>query len=337
MNTRETFGHMPDGAGVERVTIRGGGLTANILTYGSVLQDLRLDGHAPSLVLGFNDLGSYLEHSRYFGATAGRCANRIGGAAFSLNGTDYRLDANFLGKHHLHGGSRGVGKRSWAFTEVSTSAAELSIALQDGEMGYPGSMTVTVRYSLLPGGVLDVAFAARTDRPTLCNLAHHSYFNLDGGDTILDHDLRIDADAYLPVDGELIPTGEVRAVEGTPFDFRTPRPIRQVSGQGVLDHNFCLSDRRGALRTVGRLSSRRSGVAMDIRTTEPGLQVYDGGGTTAPVPGLDGRVMCAHAGVAIEPQVWPDAIHNPAFPQAVLNPGEAYRQQTQFVFTRGNP
>jgi len=328
---------MPDGAAVERVVIHGGGLTANVLTYGSVLQDLRLEGHAPPLVLGFPDLGRYLEHSRYYGATAGRCANRIANAAFSLNGEDYRLDANFLGKHHLHGGGRGIGKRLWTLTEVTDATAELSIALHDGEMGYPGAMSVSVRYSLLPGGALDVVFTAQTDRLTLCNLAHHSYFNLDGGETILDHDLRIDADAYLPVDGELIPTGEVRTVEGTPFDFRKPRPIQQVSGQGVLDHNFCLSRQRGALRSVGRLSSHRSGVEMDIRTTEPGLQVYDGHNTTAPVPGLDGRVMCGYAGVAIEPQVWPNAIHNPTFPQAILHPGETYRQHSQFVFTKGRP
>lgn len=329
---REVFGHMPDGTTVERVTLRGGGLTARILNYGTVLQDLRLDGHAPPLVLGFERFADYLAHSRYFGATAGRCANRIAGAAFALDGQDYRVDPNFLGKHHLHGGSLSIGKRAWMFDTVTETSASLAIRLEDGEMGYPGGMDIVVHYAVFAEGVLDIRMTAQTDKATLCNLAHHSYFNLDGRADILGHRLRVDADHYLPVDQELIPTGDVAPVEGTPFDLRAGPVLQQVCGAVRLDHNFCVARARGPLREIAVLSA--GGLSMTVNSTEPGLQVYDAAPLNVPVPGLDGRMMQAHAGIALEPQVWPDAIHHPAWPQAVLRPGERYQQQTQFVFKR---
>ena len=327
---REMFGAMPDGRPIERVTLHGGGLTAKILTYGSVLQDLRLEGHAPPLVLGFDRFEDYPPHSRYFGATAGRCANRIANAAFALDGVDHRLDPNFLGKHHLHGGSQGIGKRVWSFAAVEDDSATLTIDLADGEMGYPGAMTVTVRFALLSGGVFDIRMRATTDRPTLCNLAHHSYFNLSGEGTILNHRLQIAADHYLPVDDELIPTGAPAAVAGTAFDFRDGALLGTACGAARIDHNFCLSDARMPIRDVASLTG--GGVTMRVRTTEPGLQVFDGAPLDLPVPGHGGRPIGPHAGIAIEPQVWPDAIHHPGWPQAILRPGEAYDQHTQFVF-----
>ncbi|MCT8329277.1 aldose epimerase family protein [Albidovulum sediminis] len=328
----ELFGKMPDGMPVERVTIRGGGLTASVLTWGAVLQDLRLDGHAPPLVLGFDGFEDYPAHSRYFGATAGRCANRIAGAAFTLEGVEHRLEANFLGRHQLHGGSAGFGKRLWTVEEAGADHATLRIDSADGDMGFPGALSARVRFALEAGGVLDIRMTASADRPTLCNLAHHSYFNLSGEPDILNHRLRVAADHYLPVDADLIPTGQVAPVEGTPFDLRAGARLGDVTARTRLDHNFCLGPARVPIREVAEL--RGGDVAMRVLTTEPGVQVFDGAPLQVPVPGLDGRRMGAHAGIALEPQVWPDAIHHPDWPQPILRPGETYRQHTQFVFSR---
>ncbi|RME14526.1 MAG: galactose mutarotase, partial [Alphaproteobacteria bacterium] len=240
----ETFGTTPDGGAVHRVTLTGGGLTARLLTYGAVLQDLRLEGHAPPLVLGFADFAPYLTHSPYFGAIAGRCANRIANGHLEIDGKSFALDRNFLGKHTLHGGAGGMGKLLWTLTDHAASSATFEISLPDGHMGFPGNLTARVKFSLLAGGVLDIRMSAETDAPTLCNLAHHSYFNLDGGPSIADHRLKIAADSYLPVDDELIPTGEVAPVAGTRFDFRTPTPVGRAF---PLDHNFCLSTARAPL------------------------------------------------------------------------------------------
>lgn len=328
----EDFGQMPDGTPVQRIRLIGGGLTAHVLTYGTVLQDLRLEGHAAPLVLGFADFPSYLKHSRYFGATAGRCANRIRDGHLELDGQTYQLDRNFLGKHALHGGAVSMGKQLWTLEDHAMDWAAFSIVLEDGHMGYPGRLKARVTYALLPGGVLDVQMEATTDAPTLCNMAHHSYWCLDDSGSAADHLLQVEADHYLPVDEELIPTGEVAAVAGTGFDFRTAAPVSQVGS--LFDHNFCLSRQRGLIRPVALLRSAASGVGLELRTTEPGLQVYDGAKLDIPVPGLDGQKMGAHAGIAIEPQVWPDAPNNPDFPQAVLRPGETYRQHSQFKISK---
>ncbi|MFT4650096.1 MAG: aldose 1-epimerase [Gammaproteobacteria bacterium] len=329
-----SFGEMPDGTKVERVSLSAGPLSAEVLTYGSVLQDLRLEGHVPSLVLGFERLEHYLAHSPYFGATAGRCANRIRDGRLEVDSMAYQLDQNFLERHHLHGGSAGVGKRIWNIEAIASDQVTLSIELADGEMGYPGKMDIGLTYRLLPEGVLDINLRATTDKTTLCNLAHHSYFNLDGSANILEHFLRIKADAYTQVDKELIPTGEITEVTDSDFDFRQIKPIGSESKQNDIDHNFCLSSHRQKIRTVAELMSPISGISMEIRTTEAGLQVYDGARINPPVGGLDGREMAAYAGIALEPQVWPDAIHHRHFPQAMLHPEETYHQHTQYAFSR---
>lgn len=327
----EAFGTMPDGTQVERIQIMGGGLKASVLTYGAVIQDLRLEGHNAPLVLGFPEFPPYLTRSPYFGAMAGRCANRIRNGHLALDGNTYQLDQNFIEKHLLHGGANGVGKQCWTIEEFTEDRVCLGIRLADGHMGFPGNLTAFVTYAVLGSGTLDIRITAKTDAPTLCNFAHHSYFNLDGGDTISDHLLTIDAEHYLPVDEELIPTGDIRPVTGTPFDFRTAARIGQSH---PLDHNFCLSTSRENLRKVARLESTKSGVAMDCLTTEPGLQVYDGTNIDIPVPGLAGKPMGRYAGAALEPQIWPDANHHLDFPSAVLRPGETYEQHTQYVFSR---
>ena len=327
------FGALADGRPVERLRISGGGLTADVLTYGTVIQNLCLEGHDKPLVLGFPEFAPYLTHSPYFGATAGRCANRIRDGHLELAGKTYRLDTNFLGKHSLHGGLVSMGKRLWAVDNHSAASVTFAITLEDGEMGYPGQLDATVTYSLCEGGILDVVMRAQTDAPTLCNMAHHSYFNL-GSDHVGTYLMRIAADAYLPVDDELIPTGEIRPIDGTGMDFREYQPVGDGS---PIDHNFCLAKARGAIRPVAWLADQKSGVSLEVRTTEPGLQVYDSSRVNIAVPGLGGAKMGAYCGIALEPQVWPDANHHPAFPQAVLLPGEDYVQHTQYVFTKDTP
>ncbi len=337
------FGYLPDGQPVHRITLSGHGLTATILDYGAIVQDLRLQGHQPALVLGFHQLDDYLQHSPYFGAIAGRCANRIRDGLVQLDGQRFELDRNFLGKHCLHGGSVGMGKRLWRLDDTTTTAVTLTISLADGDMGFPGNLTARVTYQLMPGGTLDIVMEATTDQLTLCNLAHHSYFNLDGSSSILDHRLQVLAQHYNPVDGELIPTGEIRPVADTQMDLRQQQALVETGDEGrtagrrLLDHNFCLSRQRAALRHVATLASPLSGVSMRLHTTEPGLQIYTGGKINCPVPGLDGMVMGANSGIAMEPQTWPDGIHQPQFPQATLQPGEQYLQHTQYIFDKEQP
>jgi len=335
----EAFGETDDGEVVRRVKIEGGGLTARVLSWGAVLQDLRLEGHAPLLVLGLERFDDYPARSPHFGAIAGRCANRIANASFVLDGRQYRLDPNFLGKHQLHGGSKGFGKRVWVFVDHGRDFATLQLISQDCDMGYPSRVTARCTYRASDDGTLSLALEAETDAPTLCNLAHHSYFNLDdGGATpILDHTIEIKADAYLPLDDELIPTGEVRAVEGTDFDFRAMRPIRRDRDgeQVVYDHNFCISKARTALRPIVRVAGARSGVRLEVRSTETGVQFYAGHKVSVPVPGLDGIAYGAWSGFCLEPQVWPDAANRPDFPSAVLRPGERYRQVTEYRVAKG--
>jgi aldose 1-epimerase len=337
----EEFGRTADGTSVGRLHIEGGGLSASLLTWGCVVQDLRLAGHDAPLVLGFAEFAHYPAHSPYFGATAGRYANRIRDGRFEIDGESFQTDRNFLGKHLLHGGVQGVGKRVWKVEEKGADFAAFSLDDPDGAMGFPGNCRLSVRFDLPGDGQLRVRMEGVCDRPTLVNLAHHSYFNLDSGPhgsgDILDHELSIDAQTYLPVDDELIPTGEERQVAGTAFDFRALRPIRHLEGgeQTIYDHNFCLSRQRVALRAVASARSRRSGVSMQVLTSEPGVQFYAGHKLATPVPGLGDKPYGPWAGFCLEPQVWPDSPHHPAFPQAVLRPGETYRQETVYRFVKG--
>ncbi|WP_316860438.1 aldose epimerase family protein [uncultured Cohaesibacter sp.] len=320
----EQFGVMPDGTPVERVTITGGGLSAKILSYGAVLQDLRLDGFEKPLVLGFETLENYLTYKSHFGATAGRVANRICDGRFELDGKSYQLDINFIEKHSLHGGTHGIGTRVWTFDKIEADKIEMSIDLADGEMGYPGNMKIKLVYSLLANGVLDILMTATTDAPTLCNLAHHSYFNLEGSASILDHELQIDSSRYTEVSSELIPTGKLLSVEGTTLDFRAKKSIGSASKVTPIDNNFCIEETAGSLRRVATLSSAASGISMDVMTTEPGLQAYDGVNIKQGAPGLDGLVMGSHSGFCLEPQIWPDAINHEGFPSPILRPDEEY-------------
>lgn len=335
----EVFGTTSDGKTVHRLRLSGGGLTAHVMTWGAVVQQLFLDGHEAPLVLGYERFDDYPAHSPYFGAIAGRYANRIRDGRFNLDGTVFEADRNFLGKHLLHGGAQGVGKRVWTIESWSESSVTLVLKDPDGTMGFPGTLDLRCTYRLHSPAVLGIEMTGETDRTTLCNLAHHSYFNLDDGGTsdCLDHRVTMAADAYLPVDDELIPSGIVEPVASTAFDFTKPRPVRMEEGgrQVVYDHNFCLSASRGPMRQAAGVLGARSGVAMEVWTTEPGLQFYAGHKLADNAPGLGGRRYGPHSGFCMEPQIWPDSPNRAYFPQAVLQPGETYRQITEYRFSKG--
>ncbi len=334
MTEAQLFGHTRDGKPVYQVELEGGGLCASLISWGAALRDLRLTGHASPLVLGYDAFSHYENHSPYFGATAGRFANRIAEATFRIDGRTYQLDRNQNGRHHLHGGALGIGKRPWRVAELQSDRVRFEIDDPHGHMGYPGACRIACTYQLKPGGVLSVVHEAECDRPTPCNIAHHSYFNLDGRSNVLDHELMIAADHVLPVDGDQIPTGDVAAVAGTPFDFRDMRPIRCAGEQVLYDHNFCLSDARMDKRAVALLSSPYSGVTMEVWTTEPGLQFYCGFKLDSPVPGLTGQRYGAFSGLCLEAQIWPDAPNHGHFPNAILRPGDKLIQSTDYVFSR---
>lgn len=339
MKEGEFFGTTKTGDTVRRFPIAGGGLSGTIITFGAAVQDLRLDGHHAPLVLGFDRFEDYEVHSPFFGAIAGRYANRIRDGRFTIGGRRYQAQRNFLGKHTLHGGDGGFAAKVWDVSLHGADYVTMTLHDPDGSMGFPAGIDVTCTYRLKIPATLTIELTARCDAPTLCNLAHHSYFNLDDGGAgdILDHRLMLNAAAYLPVDKEAIPTGVVQPVDDTMFDFRLARPIRQEtpSGQFSYDHNFCLAACRGPLRQAAWAQGARSGVEMEVWTTEPGVQFYAGERVERSVKGLGGRQYKAYAGFCLEPQVWPDSPNRSYFPQAVLWPGEIYRQVTEYRFRLG--
>lgn len=333
---RNVFGKTAAGEDVHRVKIAGGGLTAHILTWGAVIRDLRLEGHEAPLTLGFDSFDDYLAHSPYFGATPGRCANRIAGGRFTLDGKAYQLDLNENGVTHLHGGTENIALRNWTIVEHAADRVVLRIVDVDGRGGYPGNCVIQVTYRVHGNGELSVIYESTTDQPAPINVCQHAYFNLDGRPDALDHEIMIAADHYLPTDDLQIPTGEIRPVDGTPFDFRTMAPMQRFEGgeQVLYDHNFCLSGERTAKRSVVTARSPNSGVSLEVRTTEPGVQLYAGFKLDVPVSGQGGRKLGPFAGFCLETQVWPDAINQQGFPNAVLRPGEVLRQETDYVFTK---
>ncbi len=256
--------------------------------------------------------GSYLAHSPFFGATPGRCANRIGDGKFTLDGKDYQLELNEKGVTHLHGGSNNIGTLVWTIVEHETDRVVLKIVDPDGRAGYPGNCTIQATYRVHGNGELSVNYETTTDQPTIANVCQHSYFNLDGREDALAHDIMIAADHYLPTNEKQIPTGEIRSVEGTAFDFRAMAPMKRFAGQeqALYDHNFCFSSERTAKRSVVLARSLHSGVSLEVRTTEPGVQFYAGFKLGVPVPGLGGRKYAPFAGFCLETQIWPDAINH---------------------------
>ena len=329
----EFFGSTTDNELIQRITLSGGGLTARFINWGAVLQDLRFEGESKSLVLGLEKLEDYIKHSRYFGATAGPYANRIDRGRFRINEKEIQLQSNFQNQHHLHGGTGGIGRRAWRVDKAKSNALKLSIIHPDGYMGYPGPIQINAQFSLLEPGILEIVYTAETEKTTIVNLAHHSYFNLSGEKTILEHELKINASTFLEVDEGLIPRGEPQSVEDGVHDFRDFRKIQNESSRIFnLDHNFCLSLDPQEIRPVAWLKS--NSVSLQINTTEPGLQVYDGHGLDVQVAGTEGRFLGAYAGIALEPQLWPDSPNRPDFAPPLLFPGEVYSQHTQYQFIK---
>jgi aldose 1-epimerase len=337
MGRDEIFGATPDGEPVRRVTISSGALTAKILTWGAIIQDLRLDSHYAPLTLGFEQFEDYLNYINYFGAVAGRHANRIREGRFSIDGVSYDIEAGHPERNGLHGGSGGYARRNWTVAESGEDFVTLSLADPDGAMGFPGALDVRCTYRIVPPGTFSVEFTATTDRPTLCNLAQHAYFNLDDGGSSSSsrHELMIAAETYLPVDERLIPTGEIISVDGTLFDFRKPRQINALAEPFHYDHNFCLRRERGRPARVAWAKGAESGVEMEVWTTEPGLQFYAGHYLTPFGVGLGGRQYAPFAGFCLEAQTWPDSPNHADFPQAILRPEDTYRQVTEFRFRKG--
>lgn len=329
----EDFGVLACGTPVKQISLKKGALEATVLTYGAIIQDLKVNGS--SVVLGFDRLQDYLEHSPYFGAIAGRCANRIAAGRMEIDGQVHQLDCND-GANHLHGGEKGFSARVWQVEQHDKASVLLKLVSEDGDMGYPGRVEALLRYTLTGAGALRVKITAMTDRTTPVNLTQHSYFNLSDQETVLDHLLEIAAETYLPVDDELIPTGEIRKVAWTPYDFQEGRTLRRKPGEeGVIyDHNFCLADApRSAVEFAAALESPDGERRMEVWTTEPGLQLYDAGKLDVPVAGLGGRTYGPHAGVCLEAQYWPDSVNQTGFPIVLLSPSDTYNHVTEFRFS----
>ena len=330
------FGRLSNGETVEAAVLSGGGLTARIITFGASLQDLRLAGHAPPLVLGLNSAAEYEHHGQWFGAIAGRVANRIAGAQFKLDGERYKITANEPSGAVLHSGPGGTGTRNWTIAEQGADFVRMMLLDPDGNMGFPGNLTVSCTWSLPGDGVLRVELVAESDKACPVNLAQHAYFNLDdgGASACHGHKLQIAAGTFLPVDQDGIPLGPVQDVTGTPHDFQRKRPIQIGAAPFGHDHNFCLDRRSGALRFAARAAGRTSGLAMDLYTTEPGLQFYAGQWIKPEQAGLDGLTYGPWSGFCLEPQGWPDAVNHPDFPSQILRPGEIYRQVSEMRFSK---
>ncbi|UYQ60540.1 aldose epimerase family protein [Streptomyces peucetius] len=345
---REHFGTLDDGTPVDRWTVAAGGTRLRVLSYGGIVQVLEIPdrrGRPANVSLGFADLAGYVAKSPYFGALIGRYGNRIAGARFTLDGTEYRLPAND-GTNSLHGGDRGFDKRVWD-VEPYRRGADTGLTLRrvspHGEMGYPGTLTVRVDYVLTPRGDFRIDYEATTDRATVVNLTHHTYFNLagEGSGTVHDHRLRIDASRYTPVDAGLIPTGERAPVARTPFDFRHGKPIGEdlrdgheqiLLGQGY-DHNFVLDKGITASpEQVVTVADPASGRIMRIATTEPGVQFYSGNFLDGTLMGTSGRVYRQGDGFCLETQHFPDSPNQAGFPSTVLRPGQTYRSSTVHSF-----
>lgn len=347
--TSQPFGKMADGTPVDIYTLRNAsGMQAKITNYGGVVVSIVIPdraGKMADVVLGYDNLDDYIKTSPFFGAIVGRYANRIAKGQFDLDGKHYQLPLN-NGPNTLHGGLKGFDKVVWSATPVTSgteAALQLTYVSKDGEEGFPGTLTVTAIYTLTDKNELRLDFTATTDKPTIVNLTNHSYFNLAGqgeGD-ILDHEVTIPADKYTPVDATRIPTGELRAVEGTPFDFRKPATIgsrinnddEQLKFARGYDHNWAINKKPGELGLMTKIVEPKSGRVLEILSTEPGLQMYSGNSIYPAVNAKDGKSYHNRCAFAMECEHFPDSPNHPNFPSVVLRPGETYKNTIIFRFS----
>lgn len=343
------FGAMPDGTAIEIYTLKNAkGMEARICTYGGIVVSLTApdrNGRFGDIVLGYDNLDGYRTNSPYFGALIGRYGNRIGGAKFTLDGKTCTLAAN-NGPNTLHGGLKGFDKVVWTAKPLDGSsgpALQLTYVSKDGEEGFPGTLSVTAVYTLTDQNELRLDFTATTDKPTVCNLTHHSYFNLRGqGDgDILGHEVYINSDKTTPVDKELITTGEYAPVSGTPFDFLKPTaigarindPDPQLQFGPGYDHNWVINKPMGELGLQARVSEPTSGRVMEVWSDEPGLQFYAGNFLDGTITGKGGKVYQRRTGFCMEPQHYPDSPNKPMFPTTELKPGATYKNVIIYKFS----
>ena len=344
--TQADFGRMPDGSSARIYTLTNkNGVEARITNYGGILISLKApdrNGEMADVVLGFDSLAGYLANpGPFFGALIGRYANRIGHARFSLDGMEYHLEKND-GENSLHGGAHGFDKRVWSSRALPDDGVELTYLSKDGEDGYPGNLTVKVTYHLTSNNELRIDYSATTDKDTVVNLTNHAYFNLKGAGSgdILNHRLMLNADRFTPVDSGLIPTGELRSVNGTPFDFRKATAIgarieqndEQLKLGKGYDHNWVVNGGSG-LRFAARVEEPESGRVLEVYTTQPGVQLYTGNFLDGSIQGKGGKTYGRRSGFCLETQHFPDSVNHPGFPSVILRPGQTYRQITSFKFS----
>jgi aldose 1-epimerase len=341
----EPFGKTADGQAVEIVTMtNSNGLVAKITNYGGILVSMEVpdrQGKLGDVVLGFDKLDGYLKPHPCFGAIVGRYANRIGGAKFKLDGSEYKLAAN-SGTNTLHGGIKGFDKVVWKIEKAEAKGNKTELKLgytsKDGEEGYPGNLKCIVTYTLTADNKLEMKYEATTDKPTVVNLTNHAYWNLagQGSGDVLGHELMINADKYTAVDKELIPTSELKSVKDSPLDFTKPMTIGSRIKQvdiGGYDHNYVLKGKAGQMRLAARVYEPKSGRVMEIQTTEPGIQFYSSNWLDGTLKGKDGKVYNKYGAFCLETQHYPDSPNKPNFPSVVLRPGEKYETVTVHTFS----
>ena len=330
--SRKDFGITPEGEEVYLFTLKNSnGVEVSITNFGGAITSIMApdrNGQFADVALGYDTLEEYVKNPRYLGALIGRYANRIAGGKFSLNRVEYQLAQN-NGANHLHGGTKGFDKRVWTATETP-DGLHLEYFSKDGEENYPGNLSVAVDYSLNDENDLGIDYSATTDKDTIVNLTNHAYFNLKGQGTILDHELMLRAGSFTPISEDLIPTSEIRSVDGSRMDFRT----QHVIAEGGYDHNFVLDDwHSGVMRSVARLREPVSGRVMDVYTTQPGIQFYSGNFFDGSLKGKGGVRYEQYGGLCLETQHYPDSPNQPNFPSTVLRVGEAYHETTSYKFT----
>ncbi len=345
--SRQSFGKSPDGKAVDLFTLRNkNGVEVRIMNYGGIVTSFVApdrNGNMGDVVLGYDNLEGYLKASPFFGAMVGRYGNRIAGAKFTLDGKQYKLAANNNG-NALHGGLKGFDKVVWDAKTVGGprgASLELHYLSKDGEEGYPGNLDVTAVYTLTEDNGLRLDYTATTDKDTVVNLTQHSYFNLAGKGEVLNHEVMIDADRFTPVDSTPIPTGELRPVQGTPFDFRKPMAIgarinqddEQLKFGKGYDQNWVINRKGNELKVIARVSEPTTGRVLEVLSTQPGMQFYTGNHLDGSITGKGGRVYTARSGFCMEPQHFPDSPNHPEFPSVVLKPGQTYRQTIEYRLT----